>query len=713
MIPHSLSSLRPLLAALLLLPSLAIAQEVTSPDGRMLLSFSLDKGGVPTYSISYGGKDVVLPSTLGMQLAKGGSDLMDGFNVQNTATTTFDETWTPVWGEESAIRNHYNELEVALQQASTARTMVLRFRVYDDGVGLRYEFPRQKDLTYFTLKEEKTQFRMSGDHKAWWIPGDYDTQEYSWTTSRLSEIRSLMPAVIEAHKDNSSWETFSDTGVQTTIQMKSDDGIYIAIHEAACTDYPTMHLNLDDKTMTFTSWLTPDAQGMKGYMQAPCTSPWRTVRITDSATGQLASRLTLNLNEPCKIEDTSWIHPVKYCGVWWEMIAGRKSWAYTDDLPSVNLDLDDYRSCRPNGRHGATNEEVRRYIDFAADNGLSQVLVEGWNIGWEDWFGHLKDYVFDFQTPYPDFDIKALNDYAHSKGVRLMMHHETSSSVRNYERHLEEAYSLMNKYGYISVKSGYVGDIVPRGEHHYGQWMNNHYLYAVKEAARHRIMVNAHEATRPTGLCRTYPNLVGNESAKGTEYEAFGGSYPAHTTILPFTRLNGGPMDYTPGIFEADLSWAAGNKNRLNTTLAGQLALYVTLYSPLQMAADTPENYARHMDAFQFIKDVALDWDRSLYLEAEPGEYVTIARKAKDTDDWFLGCKANEKGHKSTIRLDFLDPGRTYIATIYADAKDASYQSNPKAYTITKKKVRRGSKITIQCAPGGGMAAMLRLSTAK
>lgn len=713
MIPHSLSSLRPLLAALLLLPSLAIAQEVTSPDGRMLLSFSLDKGGVPTYSISYGGKDVVLPSTLGMQLAKGGSDLMDGFNVQNTATTTFDETWTPVWGEESAIRNHYNELEVALQQASTARTMVLRFRVYDDGVGLRYEFPRQKDLTYFTLKEEKTQFRMSGNHKAWWIPGDYDTQEYSWTTSRLSEIRSLMPAVIEAHKDNSSWETFSDTGVQTTIQMKSDDGIYIAIHEAACTDYPTMHLNLDDKTMTFTSWLTPDAQGMKGYMQAPCTTPWRTVRITDSAAGQLASRLTLNLNEPCKIEDTSWIHPVKYCGVWWEMIAGRKSWAYTDDLPSVNLDLDDYRSCRPNGRHGATNEEVRKYIDFAADNGLSQVLVEGWNIGWEDWFGHLKDYVFDFQTPYPDFDIKALNDYAHSKGVRLMMHHETSSSVRNYERHMEEAYNLMNKYGYISVKSGYVGDIVPRGEHHYGQWMNNHYLYAVKEAARHRIMVNAHEATRPTGLCRTYPNLVGNESAKGTEYEAFGGSYPAHTTILPFTRLNGGPMDYTPGIFEADLSWANGNVNRLNTTLAGQLALYVTLYSPLQMAADTPENYARHMDAFQFIKDVALDWDRSLYLEAEPGEYVTIARKAKGTDDWFLGCKANEKGHKSTIRLDFLDPGRTYIATIYADAKDASYQSNPKAYTITKKKVRRGSKITIQCAPGGGMAAMLRLSTAK
>ena len=698
---------RRLLAALLFVPAMLSAQDATSPDGKMHLTFRLADGGVPTYSVDFGGKAVVLPSTLGIQLAKGGADLMDGFVISKTANSTFDETWTPVWGEESAIRNHYNELEVTLSQPSTQRTMVLRFRVYDDGVGLRYEFPRQKDLTYFTIKEEQTQFRMNGDHTAWWIPGDYDSQEYSWTTSRLSEIRSLMPAVVDAHKGNASWETFSDTGVQTTIQMKSDDGIYIAIHEAACVDYPTMHLNLDDKTMTFTSWLTPDVEGMKGYLQAPCTTPWRTLRITDSATGQLASRLTLNLNEPCKIEDTSWIHPVKYCGVWWEMIAGRKSWAYTDDLPSVKLDLDDYRKCKPNGKHGATNEEVRRYIDFAAENGLSQVLVEGWNIGWEDWFGHQKDYVFDFLTPYPDFDLPALNEYAHSKGVRLMMHHETSSSARNYERHMEEAYSLMNKYGYISVKSGYVGDIVPRGEHHYGQWMNNHYLYAVKEAAKHRIMVNAHEATRPTGLCRTYPNLVGNESAKGTEYEAFGGLYPAHTTILPFTRLNGGPMDYTPGIFESDFSWANGNVNRLNTTLAGQLALYVTMYSPLQMAADTPENYAKHMDAFQFIKDVALDWDRSVYLEAEPGQYITIARKAKGTDDWFMGCKANEKGHKSTITLDFLDKGRTYIATIYADAKNANYQGNAQAYTITKKKVRKGSKLPIICAPGGGMAAML------
>ena len=703
----SLSPFRRLLAALLFVPTMLSAQDATSPDGKMHLTFRLADGGVPTYSVDFGGKAVVLPSTLGMQLAKGGADLMDGFVISKTANSTFDETWTPVWGEESAIRNHYNELEVTLSQPSTQRTMVLRFRVYDDGVGLRYEFPRQKDLTYFTIKEEQTQFRMNGDHTAWWIPGDYDSQEYSWTTSRLSEIRSLMPAVVDAHKGNASWETFSDTGVQTTIQMKSDDGIYIAIHEAACVDYPTMHLNLDDKTMTFTSWLTPDVEGMKGYLQAPCTTPWRTLRITDSATGQLASRLTLNLNEPCKIEDTSWIHPVKYCGVWWEMIAGRKSWAYTDDLPSVKLDLDDYRKCKPNGKHGATNEEVRRYIDFAAENGLSQVLVEGWNIGWEDWFGHQKDYVFDFLTPYPDFDLPALNEYAHSKGVRLMMHHETSSSARNYERHMEEAYSLMNKYGYISVKSGYVGDIVPRGEHHYGQWMNNHYLYAVKEAAKHRIMVNAHEATRPTGLCRTYPNLVGNESAKGTEYEAFGGLYPAHTTILPFTRLNGGPMDYTPGIFESNFSWANGNVNRLNTTLAGQLALYVTMYSPLQMAADTPENYAKHMDAFQFIKDVALDWDRSVYLEAEPGQYITIARKAKGTDNWFMGCKANEKGHKSTITLDFLDKGRTYIATIYADAKNATYQGNAKAYTITKKIVRKGSKLPIICAPGGGMAAML------
>lgn len=698
-------------------------EQQTSPDGRMKLTFDV-VGGVPTYQVDFNGKKIINPSTLGLQLAKGGADLMDGFTQTKVERSSFDETWTPVWGEESKIRNNYNELAVTLTQKSDAqkkqtfdgkstetkgdRTIILRFRVYDDGVGFRYEFPRQDNLVYFSLKEEKTQFAMTGDHTAWWIPGDYDTQEYSWTKSRLSEIRTKMPDVIEAHKDNSSWCTFSDTGVQTTIQMKTDDGVYVALHEAALVDYPCMHLELDDKTMTFTSVLTPDAAGYKGHLQAPCTTPWRTVRITDTAAGQLASRLTLNLNEPCKIEDTSWIKPVKYCGVWWEMIIGKNSWAYTNDLPSIKLGLDNYDKVKPNGIHGATNEEVRKYIDFAAENGLSQVLVEGWNIGWEDWFGNQKDYVFDFQTPYPDFDIKALNDYAHSKGVRLMMHHETSSSIRNYERHMEAAYSLMNKYGYNSVKSGYVGNIFPYGEHHYGQLLVNHYLYAVKEAAKHHICVNGHEAVRPTGLCRTYPNLIGNESAKGTEYEAFGGSYPAHTTILPFTRLNGGPMDYTPGILETDFStWAPDNKNKLNTTLAAQLALYVTLYSPLQMAADTPENYAKYADAFQFIKDVAIDWDESRYLEAEPGEYVTIARKAKGSDDWFIGCKANEDGHRSVLKLDFLDKGAKYEATIYADAKDASYDKNPKAYTITKRKVKAGDKLVLTAARGGGYAVRI------
>lgn len=694
------------LLSLLLLPLLAAAQTVASPNGDITLTFSLD-GSRPQYAVTFRGKDVVKPSHLGLQLAKDGADLMDGFAVQDTKTATFDETWKPVWGEESEIRNHYNELAVTLNQQSTDRHIIVRFRVYDDGVGLRYEFPRQKNLVYFTLKDERTEFAMAGDHTAWWIPGDFDTQEYSWTRSRLSEIRGLMPGVVKAHAGNSSWNTFSDTGVQTTLQMKTDDGLYIAIHEAALVDYSCMHLDLDDKTMTFTSFLTPDAEGNKGSLQAPCVSPWRSLRITDSAAGQLASRLTLNLNEPCKIKDTSWIKPVKYCGVWWEMIAGRNSWAYTDDLPSVKLDIDDYSKLKPNGKHGANNAEVRRYIDFAAANGLSQVLVEGWNIGWEDWAGHQKDYVFDFLTPYPDFDIKALNDYAHSKGVRLMMHHETSGSARNYERHLEAAYNLMNKYGYNSVKSGYVGPILPRGEHHYGQWLVNHYLYCVTEAARHHIMVNGHEAVRPTGLCRTWPNLIGNESAKGTEYEAFGSSYPAHTTILPFTRLNGGPMDYTPGILETDLSWA-GNPAKINTTLVGQLALYVTMYSPLQMAADTPENYAKYADAFQFIKDVAVDWQRSLYLEAEPGEYLTIARQAKDSGEWFIGCKANEKGHKSTIALNFLEKGKKYTATIYSDARDASYDKNPKAYTITKKTVKRGDKLSLTAASGGGFAVSIK-----
>lgn len=708
-----MSKLSNFILAALLVPAWASAQTVTSPNGNVKLTFSLSETGQPTYEMAYKDKAVIKPSHLGLELAKDKhaskgeqeTDLMDGFKVTNTQTSTFDETWKPVWGETATIRNHYNELQVNLRQEATDRDIIIRFRVYDDGIGLRYEFPQQESLNYFLIKEEHTQFAMAGDHTAWWIAGDYDTQEYPTQTTKLSEIRGRMENAIVW--GNSSQTPFSPTGVQTSLQMKSDDGLYINIHEAACVDYSTMHLNLDDKNMVFESWLTPDATGLKGCMQTPCQTPWRTVMVSDDARDILASNLILNLNEPCKIEDTSWIKPVKYCGVWWEMIVGKGSWNYTDEYPSVKLDQIDWTKAKPNGRHSANTARVKQYIDFAAENGLSQVLVEGWNVGWEDWSNRWKWDVFDFITPYPDFDIKYLNDYAHSKGVKLMMHHETSSSVTNYERWMEQAYQLMNDYGYNSVKSGYVGDIIPRGDHHYSQSMNNHYLYAVKEAAKHHIMVNAHEATRPTGLCRTYPNLIGNESARGTEYEAFGGSNPDHTVILPFTRLQGGPMDYTPGILETELSTWSDNPNRVHTTLVGQLALYVTMYSPLQMAADLPENYAKFMDAFQFIRDVAVDWDDSKYLEAEPGDYITVARKAKGTDNWFIGGKCDENGHKSVIKLDFLDKGRKYACTIYADAKDASFDKNPKAYTITKKTVKKGDTLKLTQAPGGGFAVSL------
>ena len=690
-----------LATALTLFPILASAQVVSSPNGNVSLQFALDEGGRPTYQLTYKQLQVVKTSRLGLELA-GQENLMDGFQVSDTETSNFDEIWQPVWGETRDIRNHYNELLVKMSQPKTDRQMNIRFRVYDEGIGLRYEFPVQKNLVYFVVKEEHTQFAMTGDHTAWWIPGDYDTQEYDYMETRLSEIRSHMR---EAITPNASQHPFSETGVQTSLQMKTDDGLYINIHEAALIDYSCMHLNLDDKTMVFESWLTPDAKGDKGYLQAPCTSPWRTVMVSDDARDILASNLILNLNEPCKIEDTSWIKPVKYVGVWWEMINGKSQWSYTFDLPSVQLDNLDYSKTKPLGLHGANNDNVRRYIDFAARHGFDQVLVEGWNIGWEDWFGKSKDYVFDFQTPYPDFDLKGLNDYAHSKGVRLQMHHETSASTRNYERHLEAAYNLMNKYGYNAVKSGYVGDIIPRGEYHYGQWMNNHYLYCIKEAAKHHIMVNAHEAVRPTGLCRTWPNLIGNEAARGTEYEATNGSKPFHTTILPFTRLQGGPMDYTPGIFEMDMSKNnPNNPNHVNSTLARQLALYVTMYSPLQMAADMIENYEKHMDAFQFIKDVAVDWDDSRYLEAEPGRYIVAARKAKGTGNWFVGCTASEHGHTSTVKLNFLDPGKKYIATIYADAKDAHYKTNPQAYVIKRGVVTAKSVLKLTAAAGGGYA---------
>lgn len=702
-----------LLFSALLLPLSVAAQTVSSPNGAISVSFSLADGGRPTYEMTYKGRPVVKPSHLGLELAKdkhatkgfAETSLMDGFTESHSEVSSFDETWKPVWGETATIRNHYNELLVSLSQDHTGRQMNIRFRVYDDGMGLRYEFPQQDSLVYFIVKEEHTQFAMTGDHTAWWLPGDYDTQEQETQESRLSEIRARFHDAV--NWSNSSVANFSETGVQTSLQMKSQDGLYINIHEAALVNYPAMHLNLDDKHMVFESWLTPDATGNKAYVQVPFNTPWRTVMVSDDARDMLSSNLILNLNEPCKIEDTSWIHTTKYCGVWWEMIVGKSSWNYTDDLPSVDIYKVDWKHVRPNGRHAANTENVKRYIDFAAKNGLQEVLVEGWNIGWEDWANRWKWDVFDFVTPYPDFDIQYLNEYAHSKGVKLMMHHETSSSTINYERHLEDALNLMNRYGYDAVKTGYVGDIIPRGDFHFSQSMVNHYQYVVEQAAKHHVMVNGHEAVRPTGLCRTWPNLVGNESARGTEYEAFGGSAPSHTVILPFTRLQGGPMDYTPGILETQLSTWSDNPSWVRTTLCGQLALYLTMYSPLQMAADLPENYEKYDDAFQFIRDVATDWDDSRYLEAEPARYITVARMAKGTDRWFIGGKCNEDGHQSDLRLDFLDKGKKYVCTVYADAKDADYEKNPKAYTITRRTVKQGDRLRLKMAPGGGFAVSL------
>lgn len=720
---------RTLLSAALICVALgAMAQKVTSPDGKMELSFALDNGR-PTYTFRVDGKTVVAPSHLGYQLKKENgekstdfdwkpsratdkeasrkADFFSDFTLEKFENNSFDETWKPVWGEESSIRNHYNELLVQLKQTKNNRFLNIRFRLFDDGLGFRYEFPDQKNLTYFVVAEELTEFAMTGNHTAWWVAGDYDTQEYNYQTTKLSEIRGRMKRAIS---ENASSTPIGPTTVQTALQMRTDDGLYLNLHEAACTDYPTMHLTYQEKNNTFVSHLTPDARGDKGYLQTPTVSPWRTVIVGRKATDILASRITLNLNEPSKIEDTSWIHPVKYIGVWWDMITGRGKWAYTDAVSSVQLGKTDYSKLPSNGKHSANTENVKRYIDFAAKNGFDAVLVEGWNEGWEDWFGHQKDYVFDFVSPYPDFDVKGLSSYAKSKNVKLIMHHETSSSVRNYERHLDKAYQFMKDNGYDAVKSGYVGDIVPRGEHHYSQWMNNHYLYAVKKAADYKIMVNAHEATRPTGLCRTYPNLIGNESARGTEYEAFGGNEVNHTTILPFTRCIGGPMDYTPGIFVMDVSkMNPESTSRVRSTLARQLALYVTLYSPLQMAADVIEHYEARPDAFQFIKDVAVDWDKSLYLVAEPGEYVATARKAKGKDAWYIGCTAGDNGHKTNIALDFLTPGKTYTATIYADAKGTAWNKNPESYVIKKMKVNNKTVLkNLVAGVGGGFAISIQ-----
>ncbi|NJY62267.1 glycoside hydrolase family 97 protein [Salinimicrobium sp. CDJ15-81-2] len=682
--------------------AVAVAQKVASPNGEVQMQFELLEDGTPVYSLSYKGQQVIQTSKLGLKLKEDEHSLLNHFEVIEREESDFEETWKPVWGEESEILNKYNELAVVLNQKPTDRQMIIRFRVFNDGLGFRYEFPQQENLGHFIVEDERTQFAMTGDHTAFWIPGDYDTQEYDYNESRLSEIRGMMERSIT---ENLSQTSFSDTGVQTSLLLKTDDGLYINLHEAALKDYSAMHLELDDEEMIFTSWLTPDVIGNKAYMIAPGMAPWRTIIVSDDARGILSSRMTYNLNEPVAIDDTSWIKPMKYVGVWWEMITGKSSWHYTNEFPAVKLGETDFENATPNDTHGATTENVKRYIDFAAQHGFDGVLVEGWNIGWEDWFGNSKDYVFDFMTPYPDFDLDEVRDYAKSKGVEMIMHHETSSSVRNYERHMDEAYQFMKDNGYNAVKSGYVGDILPRGENHYSQWLIDHYQYAIEKAADYEIMVNAHEAVRPTGIARTWPNLIANESARGTEYQAFGGSKPNHVTVLPFTRLIGGPMDYTPGIFEMDISKAnPENDSWVNSTIANQLALYVTMYSPLQMAADFPENYERFMDAFQFIKDVGMDWEKSVYLEAEPGDYITIARKEKGTNDWFVGNVNGETPRTSKISFDFLDGDKTYIATIYSDAKDAHYKNNPQAYNIRKVVVNNKSTLSQRSAPGGGYA---------
>ncbi|WP_333663049.1 glycoside hydrolase family 97 protein [Chishuiella changwenlii] len=705
--------------------NIAYGQELKSPNGDFVMDFSLSKDGQPTYQLNYKGKEVIKPSHLGFEFktnlnqksfewndkseadkAKDLANFLSGFKIIDTKTSTFDETWAPVWGEVSKIRNNFNELAVTISQPKTDRKMIIRFRMFNDGLGFRYEFPEQKNLKYFVIKEEHSQFAMAGDHTAFWIPGDYDTQEYDYTESKLSEIRGLFD---KAYIGNASQKAFSKTGVQTALMMKSSNGLYINLHEAALINYPAMSLNLDDKNLVFESWLTPDALGDKGYLQAPFNTPWRTIIASDDARDVVASKMTYNLNEPSKIKDTSWIKPVKYIGVWWEMITGRGSWAYTDDFSTVELGVSDYAKAKPNGKHAANTKHVKEYIDFAAENGFDAVLVEGWNEGWEDWFGNHKDYVFDFVTPYPDFDVKELHAYAKSKGVKIVMHHETSGAIRNYERHLDKAYQFMQDNGYNAVKSGYVGDIVPRGDYHYSQNVVNHYQYALEKAAEYKIMVNAHEAVRPTGVARTWPNLIGNESARGTEYQAFGGSKPNHVTILPFTRLLGGPMDYTPGIFEMDIKkMNPNNESHVNSTLVNQLALYLTMYSPLQMAADIIENYKRFPDAFQFIKDVPVDWQDSKYLEAEPGKYLTVARKDKNSNNWFVGNVNGVTPRTTKIKLDFLEKGKKYEATIYADGKDAHYKTNPQSYKIETKKVTPKSTLDLTSAAGGGFAISIK-----
>ena len=711
---------------------LLAAQELSSPNGQLKMNFSLDAMGTPTYQLAYKGKTVIKPSKLGLAIARDKNSLLNGFVIKTSQSKSFDESWQPVWGENKTIRDQHNEWAVTLEQPATKRTMIIRFRLFNEGLGFRYEFPEQPNLQHFDVEEERTQFAMTGDHMAHWLPGDFDTQEYDYTSSRLSEIRKLLPAAVTG---NASQTVFSPTGVQTALMMKTDEGIYINIHEAALINYSCMHLNLDDKNFVFESFLTPDTYinksageskltttlnlATKGHVQTPFGTPWRTVMVSDDARDILASNITVNLNEPSKIKDVSWIKPVKYIGVWWEMITGKSTWSYTDGIsftgngvdnpegkPSIKIGITDFTKLKPNSTHAANTAHVKYYIDFAAKHGFDGVLVEGWNEGWEDWFGQNKENVFSFTKPYPDFDLPAIRDYAKSKGVKMIMHHETSGAVRDYERQLPAAFDFMKANGYDAVKTGYVGNILPKGQNHYNQWMINHYQYVIEEAAKKQIMVNAHEAVRPTGIYRTWPNMIGNESARGGEYQAFGGSKPNHTTLLPFMRLIGGPMDYTPGLFEKDIKkYNPNNNSHVNTTIAQELALYVTLYSPLQMAADLPETYNKFLDAFQFIKDVAVDWDDSKYLEAEPGAYITAARKAKGTNNWFVGNVTGVPGGRtSTINFDFLDAGKNYIATVYSDTKATHYKTNPQAYEIKKYVVTKKSKLRQWAAEAGGYA---------
>ena len=684
----------------------AQSYQVFSPDKNLELSFSVDEG-IPTYSLSYKNKAVIKTSKLGF-LLKDAEPLKSNFKVISFTKNHFDETWTQVWGEQKFVRNNYNELKVSLTEDSKSpRNLDIIFRVFNDGIGFRYEFPVQDNLQYFVLAEELSEFNLTGNHKAFWIPGDYDSQEYTYNTTKLSEIDARIGSNFD---DIIVKSLIADNFVQTPLMMKTDDGLYINIHEAALLDYPVMHLTIDKKNFKLQSNLTPDAVGNKAYLQTPCKTPWRTIIVSDKAEDILASKLILNLNEPTKLDDVSWIKPQKYVGIWWEMHVGYATWNYSD-IKNVKLKDMDWSSVKPNGKHGATTQRTKRYIDFAAEHGFNAVLVEGWNVGWEDWFGNWKEEVFDFVTPYPDFNVEELSSYAKEKGVKLIMHHETSASATNYERRIDEAFDFMKKYGYDAVKTGYVGRIIPRGEHHDSQWMINHYTRVVEKGADKKIMINSHESVRPTGLQRTYPNWLSSEAARGNEFNAWSaGNPPEHETILPFTRLMGGPMDYTPGIFQIKMDYYDKNRKeaQVHSTIAKQLALYVTMYSPLQMAADLPENYERFPDAFQFIKDVSADWEETKILDAEPGDYIVIARKERDGKNWFIGAITDEEERSFNIKLDFLDD-KNYSATVYADSDDAHWKENPMSFQIKSMQVNKNSTIQLRSAPGGGAAISLKL----